>query len=465
MNPSPYREDAARTPTRREAPAPQRPPLEWRVHAGSQRGARSPLPDVDDGAWELHVGPSAKAGVATNDLMLRSSGRARLRVSPDADGMGLRLQLLGGQARLDQRLLPMATDVPWRMYEPLHVGEMSLAYGSSLQPVWLIDEHEGDAPGSAGANGDVTRDNSGAFARSDHTGSVDGSNRPDAGPAQAGDRDAADRNTADRNAAHDAGTAHATHASKATGSEVPSRPVPKVTTASNWSTGLAWAGAALVIGSALLIALLQQLGFGRSVAVQPQAIERSLSDAGFEGLTVGSDAAGGLVIAGTLPSEKQRAALQVLDAKRQWKARMDVKVPGLTDQVTQFLVSNGVMAPRVENRGGGKVEAFTKSDKLVTPEDVERMKAATKTAIVDLEALEIYNESPIVASSCGKKFDDPGSRFTSVVWDDKRPMLNTANGKSYSVGSMLPTGHRIKSIDKERLVTLDCDGRLTQFRL
>ncbi len=410
--------------------------LECRVHAGPQAGARTPLPQGSD-AWELHVGPVPTAASSHRDLMLLDRAAARLRVAHDDDDPSrLQLCLIDGDARLASMALEPGITAPWPMYGLLHVGETTLSWGSELQAAWPAHDHdEPHGVDDVGQQGDA-----GHPAPSAALPAADA--RPTEGPRASG---ASDDSTAEQAS--------------------PRAPSDRVATQGlGWPARLAITGMALVVGSAMLMGFLHLLGFGKA-PLHPSEATQVLVERGYDRLDVRSEG-DRLVITGPVASEEHRRELEQLIAKRQWPARLDVTVPSLRDLVTRVFEKDlGIQPKRIDVNRGGQIEIYTQSHKLVTAADVEHAKAVARNAIPALTSLEIHNTLPAATSSCGKTAPNPGDRPTMVVWDPKRPLLFTADGKSFAIGSMLPSNHRLHNIDRDAVVTLDCDGQLSTLQL
>ncbi len=410
--------------------------LELRVQGGPQAGARSALPLLARGeSWQLHIGRQPIVQAGSHDLMLHGASSARLRVTPSTDNKQLRLELLDGTASLNGRPLEPASPLAWPMYRSLRVGDVSVVYGSSLVPVW--QEAPSDADGADEERGASSHGN-----LNGHHGHAGPKNtkRADADPATHPDQ------VETKVAASKGDTQEA---------KVQSH---------RWMQRLALVGVGCLLGSVLVVGLLKVLG------PRPNDLDlakQALATKAFKHLTVRTDAAGVLQVAGTLTSEAQQAELQDLLKRAGIQATLDVRVPGLTEQLKQFFVGLGITETRIENHGGGVVEVWTKTERLATREMQDETTIEAKREVSGLTQLTIHNDTPktVAGLSCGKSADDPGKRPTSVVWDAKSPTLNTADGSKFQVGSLLPTGHRLKAIDKDRTVTLDCDGQISQLRL
>ncbi len=430
--------------------------LELRVQRGPQAGARSPLPAMDDTrGFELHIGgapgyaPSPAPGTAAgqrssshHDLMLHGTSWARLRATPARDGSHIQLELLEGIASVDGRPLPAAMPVPWPMYASLQVADVALAFGSALEPVWHTqsDDHDHDHRHNDAQHND-TQHNDTQHNDTQHDG------------AQHDEREGPVRSQPNPDAQHVADGAALAAASP--------HALP-------WPRWLVIAGASLLAGSMLLFGLVKLSGFGGKPH-NVLLVEQALSAKGFTQLKAQPDAAGMLTISGTLPSQADQQALEDLLKRLGAQARLDIRVPDLSDQVKTFFARIGVDGARVENLGGGRIAASTSSPRLGTTEQRDEAVADARREISGLVQLTIDNKLPDVvvatASTCRKTIDDPGKQPTSIVWHPRTPSLNTADGSRYTIGSLLPGGYRLKSIDKDKAVTLECDGRIISFHL
>lgn len=434
------------------------PDLELRVQRGPQAGARSPLPPMDDTrGWELHIGGTPaqasdprRGGRRRHDLMLVGASPARLRATPAGDGRHIRLELLEGLASIDGRPLPAATPVPWPMYSNLQVADVALAFGSAVEPTW-------DASGARDGDGESPSADDGRRAGEDGASARHGAPSHDRGAtvasmastaARQGRSTTSDTNLAagDRAGASDLGAA-----------------------AHRWPLRLVVTGASLVIASLLLFGLVKQMGWGTGKPHNVVLVEQALSTKGFTQLKMQLNAAGVPVISGSLPSRADQRALEELLARLGATAKLDIQLPSLSEQVAQFFARIGVPGAQIENLGGGRILARTRSAALATATQIDEAVADARREITGLEQLTIQNEAPSVAaadsSSCGKAANDPGKKPTLAVSDGKKSALMTADGSRYGLGSTLPSGHVLISIDKDKTITVECDGRFSSFRL
>ena len=440
--------------------------LELRVQRGPQAGARSPLPPMDETrGWELHIGDAPahaagqrRGGRRRHDVALFGATPARLRATPGGDGRHIRLELLEGFASIDGRPLPAATPVPWPMYSNLQVADVALAFGSAVEPRWNAerDDHEGRDhaadEGPAPLNGDAHASAS--------TDAGEGTTAA-AGAAAAAPSDHADP------AAHHA--QHHTRHETQPQADAAAAISPATSSRQNWPRHLVIAGVSLLAASLLLFAFVKMTGWGG----KPHnlvLIEQALATKGFTQLKLQIDAAGVPVISGTLPSAADQRALEALLQRLDATAKLDIQLPNLSDLVKQFFTRIGVPDARIENLGGGRIVARTRSATLATATQIDEAIADARRDIAGLEQLTIHNELPAPASvaaesSCGRTPSDPGKRPSSVVHDGKDSTLNTADGTRYRINSTLPSGHVLRSIDKDKTVTVECDGRFTSFRL
>jgi hypothetical protein len=443
---------------------PQDRTLELRVQRGPQAGARSPLPPLDDGrAFELHIGGAPHDGSdqrdghhrRRHDLTLVGTSWARLRATPADDGKQIRLELLEGIASVDGRPLPAAMPVAWPMYASLQVADVTLAFGHAIEPVWDAQRE--------GHDGASHEDDGRAFAPAGNRAAerAEGAREPIAA------RTAHD-GTRGSGAAHSA-THSATHGTDASAAADPrdAALAHAQAPALQWQRRLVITGASLLAASLLLFGLAKLSGFGGKPH-NVLLIEQALATKGFTALTMQPDAAGVPRITGTLPSKADEQALDELLKRLGAQAKLDIRLPSLSEQVTAFFERSGVPGVRIENLGGGRIEAHTRSARLASTEHQDETIADARREISGLLQLTIRNELPAVtaaASSCSKALDDPGKQPTSVVWHERTPYLNTADGSKYMLGSLLPGGYLLRAIDKDKTVTFECDGRIIKRRL
>lgn len=106
--------------------------LELRVLEGPQGGARAPL--ATGMACVLAAEPDGQGLGA--DIVLREDRLAPARVRITADLPNALIEVLTGEVRLGERLLPAGTQTNWPMHTPLTIGRSVVAFGHACIDDW-----------------------------------------------------------------------------------------------------------------------------------------------------------------------------------------------------------------------------------------------------------------------------------------------------------------------------------------
>ena len=100
--------------------------------------------------------------------------------------------------------------------------------------------------------------------------------------------------------------------------------------------------------------------------------------------------------------------------------------------------------------------------RIANPERLEHLRDVVMRDVPELPGLEINNQPPPSALKPGKApVVEPGKRVALVVSDEPAYVL-TEDASRYFVGAILPSGHRIRSIDDGK-VSLEMQGLITEL--
>jgi type III secretion protein D len=176
----------------------------------------------------------------------------------------------------------------------------------------------------------------------------------------------------------------------------------------------------------------------------------------FAGLEATRDAQGRIELRGRLATLAERSRLDAWLASRQLNPVINVHVDeGVARDVTDVFRVNGV-AVQARAEGAGHIVAEA------AERDADRLARAAEVVRRDvrgLDKLAVVNKAQPAKPPTPPVVDDPGKRIASLVPGDPAYIV-TADGARYFIGSMLPTGHRVKDIEPQR-VTLERDGSQT----
>ncbi|MGX8271353.1 SctD/MshK family protein [Brevundimonas diminuta] len=182
---------------------------------------------------------------------------------------------------------------------------------------------------------------------------------------------------------------------------------------------------------------------------KPAKVQTVLSEEGFDKLVVTKTEAGDLRIEGMLASDAERVRLQRILAAREWRPRLELQThDGIARQVEELYLANGVKAA-ARSVGAGMVRVdVTGSD----PDEAARLE---RLAMGEIKGLRRIDVSMLPGADEGGRFEDiqqgGGKRVVSVIGGE-RGHVTTADGARYFPGAVLPTGHRIVSIEDTRVL-------------
>ena len=226
-----------------------------------------------------------------------------------------------------------------------------------------------------------------------------------------------------------------------------------------------WVQRLVMGGLALMVASLGMLALASAVAPdtplpsdQAHRVQALLQAHGFTGLSVRSGEAG-VVVSGYLDTVDQRArAEQILMAEGlrvHWKLWVNEQVVSSVREVYRL---HGMPA-EVTAVGPGIVRVQTEHS---SPARVEHIESIVRRDVPGVHELKTSNTLPAREPSPIPAVNDPGKRVAAVVPGDPSYVV-TADGTRYFEGALLPTGHRIVSIEGEA-VQLEREGQSSALR-
>lgn len=201
-----------------------------------------------------------------------------------------------------------------------------------------------------------------------------------------------------------------------------------------------------------------QSGLFRAPPVEPVSLQEMLAVSPFAASLSVEQQGNSATVSGFLDTTQQSMELE------QWLDQSGLSINNevligelLGDKVFDVFRVNGIPAD-VEVAPGGHVTVATREA------DVERLDTVNERVISDVPgvaSLSIDNTPPPVVEKPVAVAIDPGKRVAMVISDEPAHVL-TEDRSRYFVGSVLPTGHRIESID-DGVVSLVKNGNSTKL--
>lgn len=182
---------------------------------------------------------------------------------------------------------------------------------------------------------------------------------------------------------------------------------------------------------------------------KPAKVQGVLQDEGFTDLAVTKTSEGDLRIEGMVASDADRARLQRIMAAHDWQPRLQVQSQeGMARQVEDFYLANGVEAS-ARSGGVGLVRLDVVGS---SQEEAGRLQRLAMTEVKGVRRIDI---NMLPGADEGGRFEDMqeggGKRVVSVI-GGPRGHVTTADGARYFPGAVLPTGHRIVSIEETKVL-------------
>lgn len=182
---------------------------------------------------------------------------------------------------------------------------------------------------------------------------------------------------------------------------------------------------------------------------RPAKVQAVLLDEGFDGLSVSKSSEGEIRVEGVVATDADRARLRRVMTAHDWQPRLNVQThEGMARQVEDFYMANGVeAAARAAGAGLVRLDVIGSN-----PEEAGRLQRLAMTEIKGLRRIDI---SMLPGADEGGRFEDMqeggGKRVVSVI-GGPQGHITTADGARYFPGAVLPTGHRIVSIEDTKVL-------------
>ena len=204
-----------------------------------------------------------------------------------------------------------------------------------------------------------------------------------------------------------------------------------------------------VITVSALFAISSGLPAWPKMQPRPAKVQAVLLDEGFDGLSVSKSSEGEIRIEGVVATDADRARLRRVMTAHDWQPRVNVQThEGMARQVEDFYMANGVeAAARAAGAGLVRLDVIGSN-----PEEAGRLQRLAMTEIKGLRRIDI---SMLPGADDGGRFEDMqeggGKRVVSVI-GGPQGHVTTADGARYFPGAVLPTGHRIVSIEETKVL-------------
>lgn len=193
----------------------------------------------------------------------------------------------------------------------------------------------------------------------------------------------------------------------------------------------------------------------------PPAFEETLRDNGLGGLTVTSSPAGGLIVSGVLASEAELEKLHRVAAGAQVPVILDVNALGaLARAATDVLLAQGMDAEtEVDPASPGSLIIRAP---YLTADRQQELRELLMRDVPGLHNVAFTIDDARGVNALQSFFSASGAGLATLVEDP--PHIVTADGARWFPGAVLPTGHHLISIEKDR-VRFEKDGRVEELQL
>lgn len=218
---------------------------------------------------------------------------------------------------------------------------------------------------------------------------------------------------------------------------------------------LLWSAAAVLLLAATgpVDSLVDQAGLGGGLT------RGELRKAGFPKLDVVETAAGGLAVQGLVRDDKQLARLQEFVADRGGDVAIDVDtLPSIAASAGDILRAQGIAA-RVQPSG---LNGVTVTGPYLPLGDQDRLRNLLRADLPALGAVAFEIDDAAGGNALQRFFNSGGNALSAVV--EGSDHIVTSDGTRWFEGAVLPTGHRLVSI-QEGQVVVEKDGRAEQLNL
>lgn len=220
----------------------------------------------------------------------------------------------------------------------------------------------------------------------------------------------------------------------------------------------------VIIGASVLLLGGAALTLDHSLSerrANPVNFEQQLRTENFPGLSVARNAAGGLIVSGVVPGEKDMARLQALVADADVPVALDVTpTAALAAAATEVLEAQGIDGKA--SPAPGDAHGVLVSAPFMPADREDDLRGTLQRDVPGLKHVTFRVDDARGGNPLQVFF---GSGETGIATLVENPAhIVTADGTRWFPGAVLPTGHRLISVGKDT-VRLEKDGRAEDVHL
>lgn len=219
----------------------------------------------------------------------------------------------------------------------------------------------------------------------------------------------------------------------------------------------------LAAGAAVAVLFASAAGPASSLIQQQfdgaDRLERAYHQAGYAALDVTDNPAGGLIVGGAVENEADIVRVRGIAAKSSEPVMIDItSSASLANAATDILSAQGIDARAVPaGLGGVAVEApYLPADRQ------DELRKLLSNDLPALKRVSFRVDDSRGGNPLQSLFADSGSGLATVVEDPGH--IVTADGSRWFPGAILPTGHRLVSVEAG-VVRFEKDGRIEEMKL
>lgn len=190
-----------------------------------------------------------------------------------------------------------------------------------------------------------------------------------------------------------------------------------------------------------------------------RALEQMYDEAGYRSIDVTENPAGGLVAAGTVESEGDLIRARAIADQMSGPVMVDVtSTAALANAATDILAAQGLDAQATPAGLGG----VTVAAPYLPADRQDQLREILKRDLPALKRVRFRVDDSRGGNALQSLFANSGTGLATVVEDPGH--IVTADGSRWFPGSILPTGHRLVSIEPGR-VRFEKGGRVEELKL
>ncbi|MCH4891554.1 MULTISPECIES: hypothetical protein [unclassified Sphingomonas] len=217
-----------------------------------------------------------------------------------------------------------------------------------------------------------------------------------------------------------------------------------------------------VVTASMVLLLAASGPLGSAIEQQwsgPGALQGRLADAGLGDLSVSRNPAGGLIVSGMVSDEGDLIRLRTLAAEQGVPVMVDVtSAASIASAATDILQAQGLPA-RAEPLGLGSIAVIAP---YLSDDREQQLVRLLRRDLPGLRRVAFRLDRAAGGDALQSFFARSGTGLASVVADPGH--IVTADGARWFPGAILPTGHRLVSVEVGR-VRFEKNGRTEEIRL